>query len=138
MQIPIVLHPKAYPDKYKGELLSMEEFRATPPLLNGEMMEACWAALGAEPLNPEGSPFLNPSHTGLPPTYVQVCGRDPLRDEALVYEKLLKEDNVPTRLDVYPGVGHGFHLYFTTLTAAVKLNADFKAGLTWLLGRDSQ
>ncbi|KAF9810748.1 hypothetical protein IEO21_06799 [Rhodonia placenta] len=136
LQIPIVLHPKAYPDKYKGELLSMEEFRATPPLLNGEMMEACWAALGAVPLNPEGSPFLYSSHTGLPPTYVQVCGRDPLRDEALVYEKLLKEHNVPTRLDVYPGVGHGFHLYFTTLTAAVKLNADFKAANVTRLYRD--
>lgn len=137
LQIPIVLHPKAYPDKYKGELLSMEEYRDTSPSLNGERVEAFWADLGAEPLNPECSPFLYPSHAGLPPTYLQVCGRDPLRDEALVYERLLKEDNVPTRLDVYPGVGHGFHVYYPTLTAAVKLDADLKAGLRWLLGRDS-
>ncbi|KAF9812417.1 hypothetical protein IEO21_06220 [Rhodonia placenta] len=137
LQLPIVLHPDAHPEKYKDELLSVDECRDTP-LLNGEQMKITWVELGAEPLNPECSPFLYSSHAGLPPTYLQVCGQDPLRDEALVYEKLLKEANVATRLDVYPGVGHGFHIHFPTLTLAVKFDADFKAGLRWLLGRDSQ
>lgn len=99
LQLPIVLHPDAHPEKYKDELLSVDECRDTP-LLNGEQMKITWVELGAEPLNPECSPFLYSSHAGLPPTYLQVCGQDPLRDEALVYEKLLKEANVATRLDV--------------------------------------
>ncbi|EED80645.1 predicted protein [Postia placenta Mad-698-R] len=102
LQLPIVLHPDAHPEKYKDELLSVDECRDTP-LLNGEQMKITWVELGAEPLNPECSPFLNSSHAGLPPTYLQVCGQDPLRDEALVCERLLKEANVATRLDVLQG-----------------------------------
>jgi acetyl esterase/lipase len=50
-------------------------------------------------MDPEVSPLLA-NHTGLPPTHLQVCGLDPLRDEGLLYERLLREQGVPTRLDV--------------------------------------
>jgi acetyl esterase/lipase len=40
------------------------------------------------------------NHTGLPPAYIQICGLDPLRDEGLLYERLLREQGVPTRLDM--------------------------------------
>lgn len=48
-------------------------------------------------------------HHDLPPAYFQICGQDPLRDEALVYEKVLREEfGVKTKVDVYPGLPHGF------------------------------
>jgi acetyl esterase/lipase len=68
-----------------------------------------------DPASPLFSPFLHPDgHAGLPPMYFQVCGMDPLRDEALIYEKVLREDyGVKTKLDVYPGLPHGFWIFFS-------------------------
>jgi len=47
------------------------------------------------------SPLLAPLHKGLPPAFVQVAGFDPLRDEGFLYEKVLKNNGVSTRLIVY-------------------------------------
>lgn len=54
-----------------------------------------------EAANPEVSPALAESFEGLPPAYIQICGLDPLRDEGFLYERLLKEAGVSTRVDVY-------------------------------------
>lgn len=32
---------------------------------------------------------------------VQICGKDPLRDEGILYEKLLRESGVQTKLHTY-------------------------------------
>lgn len=50
------------------------------------------------PANPELSPLLQATFANLPPAIVQVAGRDPLRDGGLLYEKLLKEAKVRTKL----------------------------------------
>ena len=42
-------------------------------------------------LHPDG-------HKDNPPVYFQVCGLDPLRDEALIYEKVLRESSMESRL----------------------------------------
>ncbi len=44
------------------------------------------------------SPLLAPTHTGLPPAFFQVMEQDPLRDDGLVYEKVLREASVKTKL----------------------------------------
>ena len=38
--------------------------------------------------------------------YINVAGMDPIRDDGLIYERVLTEEcGVETRLDVYPGYG---------------------------------
>jgi len=47
-------------------------------------------------------------HADLPPSCFQICGQDPLRDEALIFEKILREEHaIPTKVYVYPGQPHG-------------------------------
>lgn len=81
-------------------------------------------------------PFNHPNgHAGIPPTYIQVCGLDGLRDENLIYERVLREEySIPTRLDFYPGLPHHFWEFFPQLTKQVEQRTkDTIDGFRWLL-----
>ncbi|KAJ7688074.1 alpha/beta hydrolase fold-domain-containing protein, partial [Mycena rosella] len=127
LQIPAVVHTAAYPERFKADLLSMEQSKDAP-ILNKADGEFFWSE--SAPSDPEASPLIL-LHEGLSPAYIQVAGFDPLRNEGLLYERLLRESGVKTKLDVYPGVPHGFH--GLPLAASKKWEADFRAGLGWLL-----
>jgi len=61
-----------------------------------------------------------------------------LRDEALIYEKVLNDEfGVETRLDVYVGLPHIFWSYFPTLTLSKKFAVDTLNGIAWLLGKET-
>lgn len=81
------------------------------------------------------NPFNNPNgHGGLPPVYFQICGWDPLRDEALLYEKLLREKyGIKTRRDVYPGLPHVWFMRWPELEESIKEMEDLHCGIEWLL-----
>ncbi|KAJ6613334.1 Alpha/Beta hydrolase protein [Mycena sp. CBHHK59/15] len=132
LQVPPVLHPHAVPEKYKSSLLLFEQNKEGP---GAETILWATGMLGGSPTDPEILPFLYPSHKGLPSVVIQVCGMDPLRDEALLYEKALKSDGVhwQTRLSVYSGVTHAFQYYFLDFKMTVKWEKDYWAGLRWLL-----
>jgi acetyl esterase/lipase len=85
--------------------------------------------------SPLRSPLIFPSHEGLPPAYIQVCGADPLRDEGLIYEQVLREANVRTKLDIFPGLPHGFWSWFPEAGFSKVFQAKTVDGLKWLLGQ---
>jgi len=95
-------------------------------------MDMFYECLCGTPADPEVSPVLA-DHTGLPPAYIQICGLDPLRDEALLYERLLREQGIRTKLDIYPGVPHGFKYMFPEMAATKKWHADLLDGFKWVL-----
>ena len=67
---------------------------------------------------------------------MQVCGYDPLRDEGLIYEKVLREEGeVSTRVNVYGGLSHLFWLAFGDKLPkeAAGAKQDFLDGIEWLL-----
>ncbi|KAI0310836.1 hypothetical protein OF83DRAFT_1024913, partial [Amylostereum chailletii] len=76
-----------------------------------------------------------PSHRDLPRAFIQIASLDPLHDGGLLYERLLRDAGVPTRLEIYPGMPHAFKRFH--MTTAVKkynkLNNDLDEGIKWLL-----
>ncbi|KAI0655957.1 Alpha/Beta hydrolase protein [Cubamyces menziesii] len=132
LQMPALCHPDVVPETLKDKLRSMEECKDAP-ILSREQMLNSYRILKADPSNPEISPLLYQSLANLAPAYIQVCGLDPCRDEALVYEELLRENGVLTRLDRYPGAPHGFSAIFGHTAYAQKWDRDYRGGLRWLL-----
>ncbi|KAF9259617.1 hypothetical protein L218DRAFT_1079797 [Marasmius fiardii PR-910] len=129
---PVIIHPSAYPVEYQSSLLSRDEIVDVPGLTKAAM-DVLWNYYNPPPSDPRASPLLFDSHKDLPPTFIQVAGLDPLRDEGLLYEKVLRESGVKTRIETYPGVPHGFHMIYSQLEMTKKFRKDLNLGLGWLL-----
>ncbi|KAJ7650750.1 Alpha/Beta hydrolase protein [Roridomyces roridus] len=74
-----------------------------------------------------------PSHAHLPPTFIQVCGLDPAKDEGFLYEQLLRRDGVRTKIIAYPGLPHAFRYGFPQLASNSSWEDDLRLGLSWIL-----
>lgn len=68
---------------------------------------------------------------GLPPTMIGVAGLDPLRDEALLYAKLLSEAGVPTEVRLFKGVPHGHRRFGPALKASAQWDKAVEDGIAW-------
>lgn len=78
--------------------------------------------------------FWPSGHETLPATYIQACGLDVLRDDALIFEEILRcECNIKTKLDFYPGVPHAFNAAFPELQISRKFVDDAVTGFSWLI-----
>ncbi|KAK0752622.1 Alpha/Beta hydrolase protein [Schizothecium vesticola] len=70
---------------------------------------------------------------GLPPTVVGVAGLDPLRDEGLLFAKMLTEARVPTDVSLFPGVPHGFRRFGDKLSECKRWDQVVEGGILWVL-----
>ena len=68
--------------------------------LHQHLSKSVTELLQAPPEDTRFSVLLAETHAGLPPAVVQVSALDPLRDEGILYEKVLKNAGVNTRLHV--------------------------------------
>jgi acetyl esterase/lipase len=134
--VPGICPPSKMPDKYKHLMLSHEQHKDAP-LLPSAALEMFMQGY----LPDETSPLFNVlaaphGHSKLPKAYFQLNGMDPIRDEGLIYEKILREENgIETRLDMYPGMPHAFFLSFPGLKSTELYRKDQVKGIGWLLGR---
>ncbi|KAI0640844.1 Alpha/Beta hydrolase protein [Trametes meyenii] len=131
---PMVIHPDCYPENLKSELRAMEENKDAP-LMTREHIDLMIEWYNAPIADPRFSPLLAPSHKGLPRAFIQVMGFDRLRDDGIVYGKVLKEAGVETKVEVHPGLLHGFYYYFPALEVSEKVRVAVKEGVEWLLKR---
>ncbi|PVH76490.1 lipase [Cadophora sp. DSE1049] len=70
--------------------------------------------------------------SSFPPTHFLIAGRDPLRDEALLFEEKLRQLGVKTGVNLYLGVPHGFRR-FGELEASRQYDQDLVNAFAWLL-----
>ncbi|ORY69834.1 alpha/beta hydrolase fold-3 domain-containing protein [Pseudomassariella vexata] len=145
--VPVItcfMAPDLLPEKYRAEYLSHPA--VTPNLdpvirIGKSVRNDMNLTLKADLDSPLMAPFLfgertEQGHKGVPPAYFQVCGLDPLRDEALIYERVLREENgIETRLDLYPGLGHYFWTNWPELESSRRFVEDTVRGMRWLLER---
>ena len=138
LAIPAVCGPEQTPEKYKHFQTSYEQNKAAPVL----PQEAINLFIGAYKPNSNEwlhTPMIHPKgHSYLPAAYFQVCGLDPLRDEAVAYEMKLQEDGVKTKFNMYPGLPHGFWGFFPTLASSKKFRSEQVTGIGWLLGKQPE
>ncbi|KAH7025555.1 alpha/beta hydrolase fold-domain-containing protein [Macrophomina phaseolina] len=108
LSVPLLLDDSIVPEEHRHLWLSRKQ-NPDALFLNNASLEALFASYKPDVRSPEFSPFNAPdAHEAMPPTYIEVCGGDPLRDDGMVYERMLRDHGVETLLEVYPGVPHGF------------------------------
>ena len=135
LSIPPIMDSDSVPEKYKEYYISSEQ-QAKGKFLSAEAREALRKFTEPDPTDPLR--YAVNSKTPLseqPPTYFQADGMDPLRDDALIYDDMLKEVGVPTKFDLYPGCPHGHFAGFPGLEITDRANIDVIVGFGWLLGK---
>lgn len=121
------------PKGYEHACFSREQIQETP-ILSNETARVYLDYYKPDVRSPLWSPFNAASpFEGLPPAFVQVCGRDIIRDDGLIYERMLKNCWTKTRLNVYPGLPHCFWAAFPQYKASKDFMVDIARGFAWLL-----
>jgi len=123
------------PSQFKDVFLAREQSRDAP-LLNKSSLEALqrWSQWDATSdlryaINSKSDISLQPR------TYLQVGAMDPYRDDTLVYDELLREAGVETKIDFYSGCPHLHWMVMPQLEISKKTKIDTLVGLGWLLGK---
>jgi acetyl esterase/lipase len=109
------------------------------PVLKGGLQPGGVEAMyQPETKSPLWDPYGHPDgHKGVARAFFQVGGLDPLRDEAVLYDRKLREAGVLTRFELYSGYGHMFWTNYPELEESTKFVQDTLKGMRWLLTQDS-
>ncbi|KAL8753650.1 MAG: hypothetical protein Q9199_004896 [Rusavskia elegans] len=124
------------PAGYEDLWFSRQQVGKTP-ILNMQSARKLHEYYKADVRSPLWSPFNAASaFEGLPPSFIQVCGRDIIRDDGLLYELVLREHGTKTRLNVYPGLPHCFWAVIPQHKTSKQFMMDIALGFGWLLSRE--
>ncbi len=91
LSVPLTVDADHFPRELVKDGHSSLEQNANAPFINTQRLRFFNSLYKPEPTHPDISPLLLPDETfrGLAPTFVHVAGRDPLRDEGLLFEQKL-------------------------------------------------
>ncbi|GIZ38363.1 hypothetical protein CKM354_000178200 [Cercospora kikuchii] len=135
LNCPLTVGFEAVPEALKKDYHSLEQNADAPGMFNKEGLVTAYSFYKPNQSSQLFSPLLWESgHQGLPKTQLHVYGLDPLRDDSLLYARELAKAGVDTRVDVYPGVPHGFDFDAPQLQQAAKFREDRQKAFQWLLG----
>ncbi|KAF1848796.1 alpha/beta-hydrolase [Cucurbitaria berberidis CBS 394.84] len=131
--VPVLLPdtnvPPHLPHLYESRTKSIND-----PVLKGLQPGMIEAIYGPDAKSPLWDPYSHPQgHEGVGKAFFQVGGLDPLRDEAVLYDRVLRESGVLTRFELYSGYGHMFWTNYPELEASVGFVEDTLIGVKWLL-----
>ncbi|KUJ07702.1 alpha/beta-hydrolase [Mollisia scopiformis] len=133
--VPVVLSSVSLdqlPRTWKNLVTSHEE-NSNSPLLTEDQYQRYLLALNVpDDQSKKGENFPAwAEHQGLPSAYLAMDGPDPIRDEGYLYDKLLREAGVPTRIDHYELPN--WFVQFPNLPSTSKAGMELAAGVRWLL-----
>ncbi|KPM36544.1 hypothetical protein AK830_g10026 [Neonectria ditissima] len=141
LMIPCLAYPDCYEpqlEKMKHRSLSSYKQNEKAPLLSVSDLRLFTDLLKVT--NPDAKDTkLNPGNAspaqvkGMPPTVLGIVGLDPLRDEALLYAKMLAEAGVPTDVNLFLGLPHGFRWYDEKISASRRWDKVVEEGVLWAL-----
>lgn len=134
--IPVLTNAERMPEKYKHMYLSRKQ-NEDAPILPEKVMAGFEAHYKPDRQSPLYDTFNHPDgHKGIPPVYFAACGMDPLRDDATVYEHVLREEyGIKTQIKYYSGMPHGFWSFLSQLSVSQQFMKDTVGGMNWLLAQ---
>ncbi|KAF7197047.1 Versiconal hemiacetal acetate esterase, partial [Pseudocercospora fuligena] len=133
--VPSIMTKEHVPEKYQPYFLSHEQNKDAP-ILPTDALRSLFEHTSWDSTSYMRYPILSKAPLSQqPPAYIQVDGMDPLRDEALIWDELLKEAGVKTRVDLYPGCPHAHFGFMPGIEPTTKAIGDAMIGVGWLLGR---
>ncbi|KAH9825730.1 AB hydrolase superfamily protein [Teratosphaeria destructans] len=134
--VPVIMNEEHVPEKYKKHFLSRDHNKEAP-ILSDAALKALAKHTQWDPNSPLRFPILSKVPVEkLPPTFIQADGLDPLRDDALIYDEILKQGGVKTRCEFYPGAPHAHFAFMPGLEITNQALADIAVGFGWLLGTE--
>lgn len=135
LSVPSLAHADIIPEQYKPYYLSTVQ-QAKNPFFSQESREFLRTCVEWDITSPMRYALNSTNELKLQPkTYFQIDGADPLRDDGLIYDEMLKEAGVETRVDFYPGCPHAHFCGFPGLEITDRANVDTMVGMGWLLGK---
>ena len=132
--VPSLMNRDNVPAKYKDHFLSLDH-NQNVPILPAQALVDLKGLCEWDDKSELRWPILS-DPSGTPPTFLQADGLDPLRDDALIYEEVLKDAGVKTRLNFYPGCPHAHFSLMPGIEITNRAIADNMTGIGWLLGKE--
>ena len=124
------------PEKYKKIAFSWTQ-NANGVMMTQSLANIFFDWYGMDWNSPLWSPFNSENaFRDLPRTFIQVGGRDLIRDDGIIWAKALADHGVETRLEVYPGNEHAFWIGFPQLKQSRQFMTDVALGVAWLLRKE--
>ena len=135
LAVPVLHDAERTPEKYRKYHLSREH-NTDVPILSARDIDAIHTHIAPDLSSPWRFPILDKDAplSKQPKAYIQADGLDPLRDDALIWDEILKENGVQTKTDFYPGCPHAHWGFYAGIDVSNKAVVDTIVGVAWLLG----